>query len=111
MSDNQWERVAGTSAFQELMLSKRNFIIPTTIFFLVFYMGLPVLAGFTTVLNGQVIGAITWAYVYAFAQFIMTWTILHLYVSWANKWDVLVERAKEEVATAGAARNSTGGEE
>ncbi|AHY47865.1 putative membrane protein [Rubrobacter radiotolerans] len=96
--EEEWVRVERTSAFKELISSKKAFIIPATIFFMAFYFGLPVLTGFTTLLNGEAIGAITWAYVYAFAQFIMTWTLLHLYVSRANRWDELVERAREQAA-------------
>ncbi|MGI8649975.1 MAG: DUF485 domain-containing protein [Rubrobacter sp.] len=96
--EEEWVRVERTPAFKELISSKKAFIIPATIFFTVFYFGLPVLAGFTTLLNGSVIGGITWAYVYAFAQFIMTWTILHMYVSRANRWDELVERSRHEAA-------------
>ncbi|MDX5892503.1 DUF485 domain-containing protein [Rubrobacter radiotolerans] len=96
--EEEWVHVERTSAFKELISSKKAFIIPATIFFMAFYFGLPVLTGFTTLLNGEAIGAITWAYVYAFAQFIMTWTLLHLYVSRANRWDELVERAREQAA-------------
>lgn len=94
-----WSRVARTSAFQELMQRKKRFIIPATVFFLVFYLGLPVLAGFTTILNAPVVGALTWAWVYALAQFIMTWTLLHLYVSRANKWDEIVKDVRRESAS------------
>ena len=101
--DDEWIRVERTSAFKELVRSKKAFIIPATVFFLVFYFGLPVLAGFTTLLNGRAIGSITWAYVYAFAQFAMTWILMHLYVSRANRWDALVDRARHE-ATEGEVR-------
>jgi uncharacterized membrane protein (DUF485 family) len=97
-SNNEWVRVERTSAFKELVKRKRAFIIPATIFFMLFYFGLPFLAAFTTVLNVKVIGPLTLAYVYAFAQFAMTWIIMHLYVSRANKWDDLVERSREEAA-------------
>ena len=97
-SNNEWVRVERTSAFKELVRRKRAFIIPATIFFMVFYFGLPFLAAFTTVLNVKVIGPLTLAYIYAFAQFAMTWIIMHLYVSRANKWDDLVDRAREEAA-------------
>ncbi len=96
--EEEWIRVERTSAFQEFSRRRKAFIIPATIFFLVFYFGLPVLAAFTTVLNGRAIGAITWAYVYAFAQFAMTWILMHLYVSRANRWDDLVDRARHEAA-------------
>jgi uncharacterized membrane protein (DUF485 family) len=94
----EWSRVERTSAFQELMRKKKAFLIPAVIFFLVFYMAMPVLAGFTTVLDGQAIGAITWAYVYGFAQFLMAWILCHLYLNRANKWDRLVEEARQEAS-------------
>jgi len=94
----EWLRIERTSAFKELVQKRKSFIIPATIFFFVFYFGLPVLAGFTTVLDGYAIGAITWAYVYAFAQFAMTWILMHMYISRANKWDELVEQARREAA-------------
>jgi uncharacterized membrane protein (DUF485 family) len=96
--EEEWNRIERTSAFKELMQRKKAFIIPATIFFLIFYFGLPVLAAFTTLLNFQVIGAISGAYVYAFAQFAMTWILMHLYVSQANKWDGIIDRARHEAA-------------
>ena len=87
-----------TSAFKELVRAKRAFIIPATIFFMIFYFGLPFLTAFTTVLDVNVIGAINLAYIYAFAQFVMTWVLMHLYVSRANGWDGLVDRARHEAA-------------
>jgi uncharacterized membrane protein (DUF485 family) len=103
-----WSKVARTSAFQDLMQRKKRFIIPATIFFFVYYMGLPVLAGFTTVLNVQVVGALSLAWIYALSQFIMTWTLLHLYVSRANKWDEIVDRVREETASQTSQTASSG---
>ena len=97
--NDEWVRVEKTSAFKELIRAKKAFIIPATIFFMVFYFGLPILAAFTTVLNVKVIGSLTLAYIYALAQFAMTWILMHLYVSRANKWDDLVDRARQEAAS------------
>jgi uncharacterized membrane protein (DUF485 family) len=94
----EWVRVERTSAFRELTQRRRAFIIPATIFFFVFYFGLPFLTAFTTLLDANVIGAINLAWVYAFAQFAMTWILMHLYVSRANWWDDLVDRARHEAA-------------
>jgi len=80
------------------MRQKKAFIIPATIFFVIFYFGLPVLTGFTTLLDAQVIGSISLAYLYAFAQFAMTWILMHLYLSRANRWDELVDRARRQAA-------------
>ena len=98
---DEWVRVERTSAFQELARKRKAFIVPATIFFLVFFFGLPVLAAFTTVLNARAVGPLTWAYVYGFAQFAMVWILMHVYVSRANKWDDLVDRARDEAAEGG----------
>ena len=94
----EWVRVERTSAFKELTQKRKAFILPATIFFFVFYFGLPFLTAFTTVLDVNVIGAINLAWIYAFAQFVMTWVLMHLYVSRANRWDDLVDRARQEAA-------------
>ena len=94
----EWIRVERTSAFKELTQKRKAFIIPATIFFFVFYFGLPFLTAFTTVLDVNVIGALNLAWVYAFAQFAMTWVLMHLYVSRANTWDDLVDQARHEAA-------------
>jgi uncharacterized membrane protein (DUF485 family) len=94
----EWVRVERTAAFQQLARKRKAFLIPATIFFLVFFFGLPVLAAFTTVLDGRAVGSLTWAYVYGFAQFVMTWVLMHIYVHQANKWDELVEQALHEAA-------------
>lgn len=94
----EWDRVAQTPAFQDLMRRKKAFLVPAVIFFLVFYMSLPVLAGFTTLLDGPAIGEMTWAYVFAFIQFPMVWILCHLYRNRANKWDGLVDKARQEAS-------------
>jgi uncharacterized membrane protein (DUF485 family) len=98
----EWVRVERTEAFREFARRRKAFIIPATIFFLVFYFGLPFLTAFTTLLDVRVIGAINLAYIYAFAQFAMTWIVMHLYVNRANKWDKLVEEARQQAAEEGA---------
>ncbi len=109
----EWVRVERTSAFREFSQKRKAFIIPATIFFFVFYFGLPFLTAFTTVLDVNVIGAINLAWVYAFAQFAMTWILMHLYVSRANRWDDLVDRARHEAAEGDEAGRTggTGGSE
>ena len=98
----EWMRIERTSAFKQLVKSKKAFIVPATIFFMVFYFGLPVLAAFTTLLNFTVVGSITGAYAYAFAQFAMTWILMHVYVSQANKWDRTIEQVLREASEEGA---------
>lgn len=96
--NDEWVRVERTAAFEELRRKKKAFVIPATIFFFVFYFGLVVLASYTTFLNVEVVGAITWIYIYAFAQFAMTWILMHVYLSRANRWDDLVDEARRQAA-------------
>ncbi|MGH3144550.1 MAG: DUF485 domain-containing protein [Rubrobacter sp.] len=44
------------------------------------------------------VGPLTLAYIYAFAQFAMTWIMMHFYARRANGWDNLVDRARQEAA-------------
>jgi uncharacterized membrane protein (DUF485 family) len=94
----EWVRIERTSAFRELTQKRKAFILPATIFFFVFYFGLPFLTAFTTVLDVNVIGAINLAWIYAFAQFAMTWILMHLYVSRANGRDDLVDRSRNQAS-------------
>jgi uncharacterized membrane protein (DUF485 family) len=96
LAEKDWKQIAESPAFRELIRKKRAFIIPSVVFFFVFYFTLPVLTAYTTVLNGKVIGAINWAYLYAFAQFAMTWILCHLYMNKAAEYDELVAKVKNE---------------
>lgn len=100
-SKADWNKIAESAAFKELIRQKRSFVVPSTIFFFVFYFTLPILTSFTTALNGKAIGAITWAYVFAFAQFAMTWILCHMYLRKSNSLDELVEKVKKEAKSKG----------
>ena len=96
----EWVAVERTPSFQEYARKRKAFLIPATIFFMVFFFGLPVLASFTTVLNGRAIGPLTWAYVYGFAQFAMTWILSLLYNKRANRFDEMAEAVKQQALQA-----------
>jgi len=80
------------------MRRKRAFLIPTVVFVLLFFIMLPILSIFTDVLDGKVVGSVSWAYLYAFAQFILAWVVTFLYWRKANLWDELAREAREEVS-------------
>ncbi|WP_080845868.1 DUF485 domain-containing protein [Cytobacillus gottheilii] len=82
-----YEQIANSTEFKQLIQQKKRFLAPLTIFFLVFYFTLPILTSYTTILNQPAIGSITWTWVYAFAQFIMTWVLCMIYVRKAAKFD------------------------
>jgi uncharacterized membrane protein (DUF485 family) len=83
-----WAAIANDPAFAALKAAKLRFIIPGTIFFLVYYMTLPVLVGFfPALMKTPVWGKVNWAYIYALSQFLMTWVMCALYVRTAKRWD------------------------
>ncbi|ANB59174.1 DUF485 domain-containing protein [Anoxybacteroides amylolyticum] len=92
-----YSQVVQSASFQQLMREKRGFILPFSLFFLAFYFTLPVLTSYSTVLNTPAFGSISWAWVFAFAQFIMTWTLCMLYSKRAARFDEMVEKIKQEV--------------
>jgi uncharacterized membrane protein (DUF485 family) len=96
-----YSKIVQSSSFQQLLREKRNFIIPFSIFFLVFYFTLPILTAYTKVLNNTAFGSISWAWVFGFAQFIMTWALCMIYTKRASKFDKTVETIKQTAAKGG----------
>ncbi|WCK55783.1 DUF485 domain-containing protein [Aneurinibacillus sp. Ricciae_BoGa-3] len=103
-SSNTTNRIGGidysaivrSGKFRELMAAKKKFIIPLCIFYFVFYFALPIMTSYSKVLNTPAFGPITWAWVFAFAQFIMTWSLCSLYTKKAAGFDKIVEDIVEE---------------
>src|SRR5262245_1122903 len=84
----QWDTIANDPGFAELKRAKRRFIVPATIFFLTYYMALPILVGFfPAAMKTPVWGKMNWAYLFALSQFFMTWIVCALYVRVARRWD------------------------
>nr|MBC9203375.1 DUF485 domain-containing protein [Paenibacillus sp. PL91] len=79
------------------MAKKKRFIVPITVFFLAFYFTLPILTSYFKVLNNAAIGSISWAWVFAFAQFIMTWVLCSLYSRKSVEFDNMCDQIKSEV--------------
>ncbi|WP_042460959.1 DUF485 domain-containing protein [Neobacillus dielmonensis] len=94
--ENDYSSIVQSSSFQALLSEKKKFIIPFTIFFFCFYFALPILTSYSTVLNSKFIGDITWAWVFAFLQFIMTWGLCMLYSKKATKFDEITKQIKSE---------------
>ena len=88
--------ISESKEFKALKKRKVKFILPITIFFLLFYISLPILTSYTTILNEPAIGDITWVWVLALAQFIMTWALCMIYVSKANSFDKDAEQIIEK---------------
>jgi uncharacterized membrane protein (DUF485 family) len=97
-----WARVEEMDEFKRLLASKRKFIVPATIFFVIYYFALPVLVGYAPgFMARKVLGVINLAYLFALSQFFMAWIIAALYVRVAGKWD---EMARTIIAKLGGKR-------
>lgn len=85
---SQWERVAAMDDFKKLLKEKASFIVPATIFFIVYYFLLPYLVGYhPQMMDKRVWGSVNIAYLFALSQFFVAWLIAWLYVRAARKWD------------------------
>jgi len=83
-----WPRLAASVEFKQLLRAKRRFIVPATIFFIVYYFALPVLVGYARpLMETRVFGAVNVAYLFALSQFFVAWIIAVLYVRAAGKFD------------------------
>ncbi|WP_019536401.1 DUF485 domain-containing protein [Paenibacillus ginsengihumi] len=99
-SKSSYSRIAESARFRLLMSQKKRFIMPMSLFFLVFYFVLPIMTSYSAVLNQSAFGPITWAWVFAFAQFIMTWILCSLYTRKARAFDAIAEQIKAEAGAA-----------
>jgi len=88
LSRIDWDQIAATKEFQQLLAVKRRFIVRATVFFVVYYFALPVLVGWVPQLMGKpVLGPLNIAYLFALSQFFMAWCMAALYVREASRWD------------------------
>ncbi|MCH1639852.1 DUF485 domain-containing protein [Paenibacillus timonensis] len=92
-----YTEVLHSAKFKTLISRKKRFIIPLTVFFLLFYFALPVMTSYSEVLNRPAIGPISWAWMFAFAQFVMTWVLCILYSRVSRRFDRLVDEIRREM--------------
>jgi uncharacterized membrane protein (DUF485 family) len=78
------EAVGKDPEMVELERRHRRFVWPTTVFFLVYYMALNVLAGTSPGLMGtKLFGEFTFGYLFALSQFVMAFVVAWVYSRWA----------------------------
>ncbi|KKB37433.1 DUF485 domain-containing protein [Bacillus thermotolerans] len=82
-----YERLVQTEEFKDLLQKKKSFIIPTTVFFLIFYFTLPLLAAYTKILHVEILGPITGAWIFAGLQFLLVWICGFIYVKKSENYD------------------------
>jgi uncharacterized membrane protein (DUF485 family) len=96
----QWEGIERTPEFMQLVRARMRFVIPATVFFLVYYFLLPLLNGLAPAfMRTDVIGHINIAYLFALSEFVMAWVIAYLYIRQANSvFDPLAEKVRQLAA-------------
>jgi uncharacterized membrane protein (DUF485 family) len=92
-----WDAAAKSPEFKELIRKRRNFVLPATAFFLVWYFGFIVLAGYAPDFMGErLIEGFTVGYALALSQFVMVWVLAGWYLRRANRdFDPLAKRAAD----------------
>jgi uncharacterized membrane protein (DUF485 family) len=87
-----WSRVAQTDDFKKLLAAKKAFVVPATIFFVLYYFALPISVGyFPAFVQRKVWGPVNIAYLFALSQFLVAWLIAYLYVRAAREFDLRAE--------------------
>lgn len=83
-----WQMIAGSEDFRQLIRAKRRFILPATVFFVLYYFALPYLVGYhPKLMQRKVWGEMNLAYLFALSQFFMAWALAAVYVAVAAGWD------------------------
>ncbi|MCG7345986.1 DUF485 domain-containing protein [Sporosarcina sp. ACRSL] len=87
-----YERLIETDEFKQLVKKKKKFMSPYVIAFFGIYLLLPILTGYTSILENRAIGWMTWTWVYAFGMFVMVWVFTQIYVKKSREFDTDVEQ-------------------
>lgn len=91
-SSPDWAAIERTAEFRALVSAKRAFVVPASLFFVLYYFALPVLVGYwPDLMSTRVIGRINVAYLFALSQFVMAWTLMAAYVRRARTFDRMVD--------------------
>jgi len=103
--DIDWVAAERSPEFQQLVKKRRAFVYPATAFFLLWYFGFVILAGYAPDFMGEsVYQGLTVGYVLALSQFVMVWVLGFWYLKKADRdFDPLARRAAERAVEVGTA--------
>src|ERR1700675_52857 len=80
-----WEGLEQTDEFRQLVKARFRFVLPATIFFLVYYFLLPLGNGLAPdLMKTRIVGNVNIAYLFALSEFVMAWVLAFLYIRKAN---------------------------
>jgi uncharacterized membrane protein (DUF485 family) len=101
MSKYDFTQIAQSEEFKSLYREKQRFVMPSIVFFLAFYFSLPFITATSDCLNQIAFAGISWAWIYAFSQFIMTWTMCLFYMKKVKNFDQKARLIKEKILNGG----------
>ena len=108
---DQWDRIHDSPDYRRMIAQKTRFVVAATALFVVYYFALPVLVGYwPDLMERQVWGAVNWAYLFAFSQFLMAWALAYLYLRVAKRFDRMTEQILAERTIPTPAADSEGGD-
>jgi uncharacterized membrane protein (DUF485 family) len=97
-----WEGIERSAEFRELVSRRRRFVLPATIFFLAWYLGFILLAGYAEDFMGSSIyEGFTVGYLLALSQFVMVWGLGWWYLRKADREFDPLEHEVVELAERG----------
>lgn len=98
-SPEEWTAIADSPEFKELSRKRRSFVVPATVFFMVWYFGFIILAGYAPDFMGErVVEGVTVGYLFALSQFIVVWVLAGLYLKRSrNVLDPLRQKVVDKV--------------
>jgi uncharacterized membrane protein (DUF485 family) len=98
-----WKAIEQSPEFRELIAARRRFVLPATIFYLSWYLGFILLAGYAPdFMARSVYEGLTVGYCLALTQFVMVFALGWMYARRAARvYDPLAERVRQRaLATA-----------
>jgi uncharacterized membrane protein (DUF485 family) len=97
ISAEQWHVLGNEPEFRTLLRSRRRFVVPATLFFIAYFLALPISVGFAPeAMSRPVLGPLTAAYVFALSQFAVAWILLALYLWQARSFDLQAARIRHQ---------------
>jgi uncharacterized membrane protein (DUF485 family) len=99
-----WEAIERSPEFQELVRSRRRFVVPATIFFLAWYLGFIALCGYAEDFMGErIYQGLTVGYLLALTQFVMVAVLGLMYL---RRSDRVFDPLSEKVARMASEREA-----
>ena len=101
-----WKAAESSPEFRELIAARRRFVVPATVFFLTWYIGFILLAGYAADFMGSsVYQGLTVGYCLALTQFVMVGVLGLMYLRRAQDvYDPLAAKAAQVALDAGRDR-------